>query len=499
MVAAVVRIAATLAVLILSACGEEAGVFVELKTDLVPEAEFVRIVARLETSTGAVIERETEARYGEEFSRGRRVAEFVGIPNGRSTVTIEISSPWGAPLASRAIAFDFQSSRGVQVLITRTCAHVDCPRSGDSPDATECLGARCVPPSCSAPTDAACGEPDCERNENCNRRASCAESVCDDGVCFVSILEGACGAEAWCDPSSGCVQRMSIADGGVPDASVEGCTADAECDDAIGCTIDRCTDRVCNHTTDDALCTEASGGTCVVDFGCQYPGCTPESCVAANGCEVARCNGSECVMEPACTEGQICCGGACAPAGCDDANGCTIDSCGAGGCEHAPNDGLVCGTTLYTDWTPCDGFSDVCDETGTRTRIRMDPICMGGTCRSGETLETEACPRATAGIVCADPVVGTFGTCFFGDTCDDSAVQTRPRTDYTCAAGVCTPTESTESMECTRVTDGLTCHDLDTCVRGSCSGGFCRGTGCGSGRRCCGDGRCACTGCICDL
>ncbi len=51
-----------------------------------------------------------------------------------------------------------------------------------------------------------------------------------------------------------------------------GCAADADCDDALACTVDACVGGVCVSTPDDSLC---SGGTCDPVQGAAGSGCTP--------------------------------------------------------------------------------------------------------------------------------------------------------------------------------------------------------------------------------
>lgn len=84
------------------------------------------------------------------------------------------------------------------------------------------------------------------------------------------------------------------------------CTEDAQCDDAIACTFDRCDGAVqrCRNTPDDTQCADAF-----------------------------YCNGREkCVLRLGCAAGPV--------VTCQDDNPCTIDRCieSTKGCEHNPRD-----------------------------------------------------------------------------------------------------------------------------------------------------------------
>jgi hypothetical protein len=588
-----------LAGLFLAACSEDPELFVELRTDFVPEAEFVRVRTRIETQDGLVLERESFGGFNDDFIRGQRVAEFGDLSLGMHLVQVELFSPWGASLSSRRIALDFRASRGITVVMTRTCAFTSCPGPGDSDEATECYGGRCVTPACSPENPDACGAPACETDAECGSTAYCARALCDNGVCLVATVVGACRATEWCDPVAGCVQRRMLPDAAMPDGG-SGCTGDGACDDGFECTIDRCEDGTCRHEPDDSACTASEGGSCVEGFGCQYPGCTPASCVPETGCQRARCEGAECVLEDACAPG-MCCGDACVPAGCDDGNACTDDSCGPSGCVNAPNtgpcsdgvfcngpdtcasgacsmhagppcpgmstcdeegdtcagcsddascpadevgpysacsfadicsesgsqtrirttyecragtcvssdrvetgscsrdtDGTGCGGTTFSGWSACS-FSDECDESGTQTRTRTDPVCMGGTCLPVASDESQACARSTGGAACGSPSYTAWSACTgFSTPCDESGTQSRTRTDYTCGSGTCNPTSMTpETMPCMRDSDGNFCEGPCGCTAGrrcceppwgTCAGGTCDTTG---------GGICVCSTCAC--
>ena len=135
---------------------------------------------------------------------------------------------------------------------------------------------------------------------------------------------GACGNASAPDPFSDPDAGMFFADAGAgghtgagggeatdagpdADATLGGpCSDDAQCDDGVGCTLDRCDAAVgrCRFTPDDATCQDAS-----------------------------YCNGVErCDPKLGCRLGE--------PVGCSDENACTIDTCveATKGCARVARD-----------------------------------------------------------------------------------------------------------------------------------------------------------------
>lgn len=499
-------------------CGDsDPDLIVELKTDFVAGGDFTRIRTTLVPtgSAGSGREADQTASFGDGFAAGRRIAEFEGVQRGVYLVRVQLSGPDGLPIIERTVRVNVSESTGVTVLITRSCRSVVCPGTGDSGDLTECLSGVCVPPDCRPGAPNSCGEGVCGDDLGCEASAPCARAVCDEGTCFATLVNGACGPTEWCDPDVGCRPRgAGSPDGGVPDAG--SCMVNADCNDAVDCTIDVCAGGACQYTADDAGCTEASDGICIEGFGCQYSGCTPSTCIAGD-CEVARCEGDTCVLESACDTAEMCCGGACVAAGCDDDNPCTDDACGAAGCTNTPNteacdDGVFCngpdtcsgGTCAQSAGDPCPGmtvceessstctgcggdgdcpadiprgfgscggFSGTCDLTGTRSQTVTSFTCVSGTCMGSDRMETEACGRVTEGLSCGITSFGGWGSCGgYSGTCDESGTRSRSQTDLVCMGGMCATVMGTDMGPCSRNTDGGGCGTVTMTGWGSCGG-----------------------------
>ncbi len=139
------------------------------------------------------------------------------------------------------------------------------------------------------------------------------------------------------------------------------CMNDADCDDGVACTVDRCDalDGTCHNLPDDGFCDDGlfctGSETCDPGDGCLSgtPPCPSIlACDEANG----RCVGcyvdADCVDTSFCNGSERCTDGVCQPGvvpACDDGVRCTVDFCDAekDRCAHIPrndlcNDHLFC-------------------------------------------------------------------------------------------------------------------------------------------------------------
>jgi hypothetical protein len=282
------------------------------------------------------------------------------------------------------------------------------------------------------------------------------------------------------------------------------CATDAECDDGLACTLDRCLEgspRVCaweilpetcfvngvcatsdsphpnepclvcdpstpdrwtplenatvcddgNACTSTDLCTE---GVCAgTAISCNDDNaCTRDFCEPATGCQTAvltsfTCDdGVRCTIDDRCTEAAACAG---IPNACDDGDPCTIDACNeVDGCTHTVEDGLAC------------AGPNAC---------RLG-ICQDGACTVGDSVNCDDGNSCT--IDTCDDRVGcvhlpTLSPCCIGasSVCDDG----NPCTDDACDA---------LTGACSYANNGAFCDDLnpctsgDQCAEGSCAGGL---------------------------
>ena len=199
-------------------CGQDTVLLiVELKTDFLPEREFdsvrVRLPGRGETVT-------FEVRAGDDFLVGQRIADLTLEPAAQREVIVDLVGPGGAVVTSRSVLTPNTLDRAIVVVIARDCQDVECPGSGDAPDATECLGGRCVESSC-LDVEASCPPPECAVAADCPTPV-CGEAICDTeaGVCLARPDDSVCASAEYCDPDVGCRPDPRI-DGGVVDAGLD--------------------------------------------------------------------------------------------------------------------------------------------------------------------------------------------------------------------------------------------------------------------------------------
>lgn len=233
----------------------------------------------------------------------------------------------------------------------------------------------------------------------------------------------------------------------------------------VGCAqiigIEDLPDDVDARQDGDASGTRDSGtskpeGLCAMDSDCDEP---PSPCHEPGTCDLTtnRCQFPE----------KLCSSDPCNVGICDSSTGeCTLVT---------GNDGAVCDETACGDWSTC-AFSSVCAETGMLSRSCTQYICVAGTCQASMVTEAETCTRQTNGSSCGATSCGTFGSCGgFSNTCDESGTKTRSCTKRTCSSGQCNSIPFSESAACTRDTDGDTC---DLPCGGHCSLGRCKEDSC---------------------
>lgn len=513
--------------LCLVGCEEGASLVVDVRTDLSPGLEFVRV--RTEYSTepfgpSATVVTSTDLLADDDadfVNRGSRVAELSSLRPGTAYVRVSLLDERGRSVVDRVTSVEVQRRVAIVVVISRACRNVICPGPSDGPDQTTCLAGRCVPPGCTLDHPELCGTPSCESDADCLPDDPCAVGICSDRECFYVGLDARCPPEQWCNPDLGCVSRPGFGDAGVGDAGrcedTEICTGgeDDDCDGLSDCADPDCDAQACDDgslcTTDDVCDVgECSGITVMCD---DMTPCTDDACDPAVGCVFSPVDGS-CDDGSACTTGDVCLEGSCqgAPLDCDDANPCTDDACDpVSGCTAATNtascddgfwcngpdtcvDGTCdghaappcgtfcnetsescamclldsdCGAVTQDPWPACGPlYSTTCDEMVTRRRNIRTPRCTLGMCTIQTTEESDVCTRDTDDDTC-DPTELTSCS-YTGGDCDETG--SRTRTLHRCAGGSCRASSSSESCG-GRDTDGDRCgarRTRDRCCSGSC-------------------------------
>jgi hypothetical protein len=196
--------------LALTACSEEkVELFVDLKTDFVPGVEFTSVQTERFEHLPQVEDRASQgdARVrhvggGDFVGRGIRIAELRGLEPGVHHLRIRLLDARERAVVQRLATITLRESSVFTVVVTRDCRGVTCPL--DDLALTECLGARCVDPRCTAETPEYCGSPACAEAADCAGGSVCTAASCEAGACLSIPAEDACQPNEWCDPEVGC-------------------------------------------------------------------------------------------------------------------------------------------------------------------------------------------------------------------------------------------------------------------------------------------------------
>lgn len=197
------RVVGGLAFVVGVGCAQpDAGLVVDLRTDLVPSIEFSAIRTTL---TGPVGERgnATPVFASDDFVAGERIAELTGLPDGDYDLSTELLDPARRVVVSRTTHVSLHGTLALTVVVSRDCRGVTCPSASGDPTLTTCLGGACVDPRCSAEDRTFCPS-GCTADTECTADSACALARCVEGTCL-QIAGDTCGATERCDPESGCV------------------------------------------------------------------------------------------------------------------------------------------------------------------------------------------------------------------------------------------------------------------------------------------------------
>ncbi len=356
------------------------------------------------------------------------------------------------------------------VVNSSTCDDLDACTVGDVCIKGVCLGSPMDPKGCddgnSCTIDycdlvAGCTHP--PGSDPCDDGNPCTTNeVCNSGKCLPGKLVCPCAGDSDCVDGNPCTTDVCIEGVGCANS---GLGPNKDCDDANACThVDVCAGGMCAGAA--ILCDDTNP-------------CTFDSCVAETGCIYLPVQGLSCDDADACTNQDLCIGGACdgTPKNCDDGSDCTIDWC----------DSLnaVCGHDVAPPGTACsdDGVSCTVDRCElalcSHTQVESSHCFIGGVCLSGGALHP-----ALACMGCKPLDDSTHWTALAGKVCKDASACTAG--DECSAQGVCVG----EALACD---DGNPCtqdacnplgDDADPCVHGNALGECDDGDTCTEGDAC---------------
>jgi hypothetical protein len=350
----------------------------------------------------------------------------------------------------------------------------------------------------------------------CSAANQCVSGFCNDGVCCDKACDGACdacsvAAGAQSDGVCNVVGATRVCRG-----AASNCDVAERCDGAsASCGADAfaASGLECAQATVTAWSVCTSSSTCS-NTGSQSRTKTTSSCngsgacVAQNANESAACalssDGTSCGASSAGAWGACSYAATCATSG-SRSRTVTTPTCAGGSCGSAQStetdtsgcnrgtQGTSCGDPMFGAWSACS-YAAACANSGSRTRAVTSYACgADGSCQAVSSTETDTsgCGRNVDGSECATTTFGAWGACQNDVVCDQSGTQTRTKTVSTCGGGTCNAANSTESMACTRATDGVQCASsmcgscgactadcerFQTCTSYACAAGSCKST-----------------------
>jgi len=477
-----------LALFLLGCASNDTSLIVDLRTDLVPGYQFTGITTVVRYADGSAAQLAEERSFampGEDYLAGVRIAELDDIPTGMLAIEVTLYDNLNTPVIDRTVLVRLDSATAVTVLITDSCRDVTCPGAGDDPSLSACVGGRCVDPRCSPESPEFCGEGGCGTDADCVTNAACAVPMCLSNECFAVADDSRCDPSELCDLREGCVLRPDVDAGPSCPTTETACTdgMDDDCDGLTDCADPDCRGQSCD---DGSVCTEAD--VCLEDGSCggemiacddENP-CTDDTCDPVMGCQSAN-NTAACDDGFWCNGADTCRDGLCQ----DHASPPCATFCNemAMACEECRSD-EDCGSPSFGGWSGCGGFSGTCGQTGTQSRSVMTPRCEAGACVVEMSSEMRSCTRSTENDTCGSTTYTSWGSCGgYSNACDETGTQSRTRRRRLCRSGSCSDVNNTETRGCSRsVADGTSCGGTwSRCCNGSCrdlrTNAYCGGCG----------------------
>lgn len=198
------RLAVGLVALWLVACSPDRVLLVQLVSNMTPGREIDTAHVAVTDASGNEVARVDTPLRGT-LGRPVRIASFTGVGAGAHRVTVTLRLR-GDEIQTRRVDRELGDTTIVTVLMTRDCNGVVCPGTGD-PAAVECLGSRCVEPTCDEEHPELCPMPQCRTSADCMASSvACAPMECSaSGVCFARADDSLCDPGVRCDVQNGCL------------------------------------------------------------------------------------------------------------------------------------------------------------------------------------------------------------------------------------------------------------------------------------------------------
>jgi RHS repeat-associated protein len=282
--------------------------------------------------------------------------QCLNVPNGTSCSTgcrTGQTCTSGTCGGGTSVANGTACSTGNLCKQSETCTSGTCGGGSNRSTGTACTTGNpcrqsetCTSGTCGGGSNRSTGTA-CATGNPCKQSETCTSGTCGGGSnrstgTACSTTGNPCTSGQTCSSSGTCTGTAS----NKPNGTL--------CSDTNLCTPDTC---------QTGVCTPGTAVSCSTDTQCHSAG----TCNKATGlCPAIKANATACNDGNACTQTDVCQGGACTGSGgvaVDDNNPCTTDSCSAGsGVVHTP----VADWTLCSDGNICDGLetcrAGVCTE-----------------------------------------------------------------------------------------------------------------------------------------
>lgn len=211
--------------LTLGACGDpsEGRLIVDVRTDLVAGVDFEVVGLSVDgLSTDRAVD--FAARGSRFLDDPFRLEESLGA--GTYDLRVYLARGGETVIEARA-RVQVEGTTGIEVVLQRSCLSAGCG-SDDN-----CLNGACVAVGCLSGN-----EPECVGFSGCVTELECPEPTTEcikreclpGGTCVEDVVAEACGADAYCDPSTGCTPWV--------DPCAGACSAAEVCDEIFGCIPD---------------------------------------------------------------------------------------------------------------------------------------------------------------------------------------------------------------------------------------------------------------------
>ena len=253
--------------------------------------------------------------------------------------------------------------------------------------------------------------------------------------------------------------------------ATQGCAADADCDDGLACSKDRCVSGSCRWGLIGGILSTCCDNTqeCSVNWSCAGGECLQCSvdadCDDDDPCTTGSCAGNSCAF----TEIANCCA---ADGDCDDGDLCTTDSCSGNSCVAVPNgDPLCCNTSAdcqAVNPDPCGNAVCYIRTTGgiSQSRCRFGPAPVGccttdANCDDSNPCTDDVCDISGPTGTCASTDNGDPACCLIHADCGDAD----PTTTDRCTNNVCVNTPDPNACILPATSD-VVLHEIMATPRG---------------------------------